>query len=963
MPCNTELCQGCPIEGLHRPVEPTGFEDAPYLIVTDTPSKAGAKEGRLIPPASNLMLFKNLDKEGFDPDDFQVHPLCLCAYDQDQYKNTEKKKIHKHCRAHLEDFIDDVRPRAILPLGAEAASQVFNKSTKITQVRGLGHMSEEFGVPIFPLMSPGLAVRYAQNEPVLAADCRSFGRLADANFDVDAADDFVTGEYIEVDDLQFLIDMEPELLSFDTETTGLRWYQRGVNVRTYVESKHKGKPWFQPRFQILTMQFTVEAGKSYILVWDHPERPIPEDRKPRLRNQLRKLLCNPNTLVVGQGLKFDNVGLWMSEGIRFEIGGDTAMLCAIHDENLPEKNLDILTKLHVPEMAGYADRFNTTVDKSRMWEVPIKTMIPYGGGDTDAAFRVYEKLEDLVAADAKNWNHYCEVSIPGLNALAGLETRGMYVDLDHALPEFQTFLEAEVLKQRDALLAQVHRDIKMKHIELKKGNVEEALKLSRQDFLKDILFYHPKGFRLKPKVFTKTTEKLPDHMKEPSCSSKDHLPYFFEDCPFTFELSEYVKDATLLNNNVVNFQDKFVVDGMVRPTYFLDKAVTRRTSSKDPNGQNFPKRGKKAKMYQKSFIAPEGWVVIQCDLSQAELRIAGDMANDQEIIRIYNANGDIHITTACLALNVTEAQFKLLPEKERKEWRQKAKAINFGFIYGMSWRKFMVYAKTQYGVEFTEKESKAIRSNYFKKYKGLARWHEVVKDYVAKHGQIRSYSGLLRHLPQVNSEEEYIQAEAMRQGINSPVQEFGSTLGVISLGRMNEEIDPEYMQIFGFIHDAIYAYVREEHVDWGLKTLKHYMQSNDLEKLFGRKMKVPIIADAAFGWNQGELFELGDYGTFDLKTPYDFTQIKDKDGKQLVHLPRQTTPPNRGRLRGSPYTLATDLEDETVQHLTRLRRTGVGVASRPGGRTTSAKRIVRPSRVEADEPAPTPRLRRTRASV
>jgi uracil-DNA glycosylase family 4 len=962
MPFNRELCNGCPIDGQYRPVEPTGFEDAPYLIITDTPSAAGARDKRLLAPGAQKMLDKQLANEQFDLDDFQYHPLCLCPYNPDMFKNKDKSKIHKHCRAHLEDFIDEIKPEVIIPLGAEAATQAFGKPTKITQVRGLGHQSTEFGVPVFPMMKPGLAVMYAQNEPVLAADCASLGRLVDAGFDVDMADDFVTGEYTEIHDLQFLIDMAPEIIAFDTETTGLRWYQRGVNVRTYNPEKHKGKPWFKPKFQILTMQFTVKSGEAFVLVWDHPERPIPEERKPVLRNQLRQLLCNPDTLVIGQGLKFDNVGLWMSEGIRFQIGGDTAMLCAIHDENLPEKNLDILTKIHAPAMAGYADRFNTTVDKSRMWECPIKTMIPYGGGDTDASFRVYERLEELVMEDAKNWNHYCRVSIPGLNAMAGLESRGMYVDETGALLEFQTFLEAEVLKQRDSLLSQVHRDIKRKHIDLKKGDVEEALKLSRADFIKDILFFHPKGYRLKPKVFTKTTAKLPEHMQEPSISGKDHLPYFFDTCPFTYELAEYVKDATLLNNNVLNFQEKFVVEGMVRPTYFLDKAVTRRTSSKDPNGQNFPKRGKKAKMYQRSFIAPPGWVVIQCDLSQAELRIAGDMANDAEIIRIYNANGDIHITTACLALNITEAQFRLLPEKERKEWRQKAKAINFGFIYGMSWRKFMIYAKTQYGVEFSEKEAKAIRVNYFKKYKGLARWHEVVKDYVATHGQIRSYSGLLRHLPQVHSEEEYIQAEAMRQGINSPVQEFGSTLGVISLGRMNEEIDPEYMQVFGFIHDAIYAYVREEHVDWGLKTLKGYMEGNDLEEMFGRRMKVPIIADAAFGWNQGELFELGDFGGFNLTDPYDFTQIKDKEGNQLVDLPCQETPPNNGRLRRSIYTLPTDLEDESIVVTSRVRRMGVSCRAPEPTRNQGGRKL----RTVAKQPDPEPtvkRVRRTRESV
>lgn len=962
MPFNSDLCEGCPIDGMHTPVTPEGFADAPYLIVTDKPSKAAAKEKRLLAPSHRAMLFKHLRNEQFDTDDFQYHPVCLCPYDQDQYKNTEKKKIHKHCRQHLEDFVTDIDPQVIIPLGAEASSTVFNKPTKITQVRGLGHMSAEFGIPIFPIQSPGLASFRPEHEPVLAADIASLGRLADAEWDVDRADEFVTGKYTEIDDLQFLIDMKPEVLSFDTETSGLRWYQKGVDVRTYDPAKHEGKDWFRPRFQLLTMQFTVASGEAYVLVWDHPERPISEERKPVLRNQLRQLLCNPETMVIGQRVKFDCVGLWMAEGIRFPIGGCTAMLAAIHDENLPEKNLDILTKIHAPEMAGYADRFNTTVDKSRMWECPIETMIPYGGGDTDAAYRVYMELERLVQEDEKNWNHYCRVSLPGLNAFAAMETRGMLVDLEEALPEFQVFLEAEVLRQRDSLMAQVHRDIKREHIEAKKGDVEEALKFSRPEFLKDILFNHPKGFKLKPKVFTKTTEKLPDHMKEPSCSSKDHLPFFFDTCPFTFELAQYVKDSTMLRNNVLGFQDKFVVDGWCRPTYFLDVAVTRRTASKDPNGQNFPKRGKMAKMYQKSFIAPEGYVVISCDLSQAELRIAGDMANDKEIIRIYNQNGDIHITTACLAMGITEEKFMELPKKERSSWRQKAKAINFGFIYGMSWKKFMAYAKTQYGVEFTEKEAQNIRINYFKKYKGIAAWHEVVKNYVREHGFVRSYSGLKRNLPSVYSEEEWIQAEAQRQGINSPVQEFGSTLGVISLGRMNEEIDPEYMQIFGFIHDAIYAYVKEEYVDWGLKTLKGYMQSNDLEEMFGRKMKVPILADASFGWNQGELFELGDFGGFSLDEPYDFTQIKDDKGVQLVNLPEQITPPNNGRMTRSPYTQPDELEDESIVRSLRRRHLGVAPA-RPVSTQVQIPRRAKALEKEPEVVKNVKRIYRTRDPV
>ncbi|ALT58029.1 DNA polymerase [Pseudomonas phage SM1] len=962
------LCDGCPIQGEFTPYRGVdGNEDAPYLIVTDLPSQAGARKGRMLPANQGKLLAKCLKDEEFDTADFRLVPMCRCPYNKDSYKTAFKKQINRHCRRHLEDYIDETKPAAIITLGADATGQVMNKNVKITKVRGLAHHSEEFGVPVFPMQSIAVAVNYPQNEPLLAADCASFGRLVDADLDIDTADAFTTGEYTLVKDLQFLIDMDPEILSFDTETTGLRWYQRGVDVRSYRKHLHEGKAWFQPRFQILTMQFTVEAGKSYVLAWDHPEDPIPEEDKPRLRNQLRQLLCAPNRIVVGQRLKFDNVALWMTEGIRFRIGGDTSMMAAIVDENLPEKNLDVLTKLFVKDMAGYADRFNQIVQKDRMWETTLDSLVPYGGGDTDAVFRLYHILEDKIASDEGLWTHYTQVSIPGLNAMARIETHGMYVDMEEAMPQFQAYMEEEVERQRLSLLSQLDRGLKrdvvrdfLSKSQNKNKSAEEALSFGRTDFLKEILFYHPKGFRLKPVVFTKTTDKLEDpNLKEPSTSSKDHLPFFFDTCPFTLELAQYVKDKRMLETNILGFQEKFVVDGMVRPTYYLDVTVTRRTASRDPNGQNFPKRGKKAKMYQKSFVAPRGWVIISCDLSQAELRIAGDMARDPEIIRIYNENGDIHITTACIVARISEEEFHRLPEEQKKDLRTKAKAVNFGFLYGMSWRKFIIYAKTQYGAVFTEQQAKRIRTDYFRRYKNLEVWHKRVRQIVQERGWIRSYSGLIRHLPTVWSHEEYIQAEAIRQGINSPVQEFGSTLGVMALGRMDEELDPEYIKLIGFVHDAIYAYVREEHVDWGLKTLKRYMETNPLEETFNLRMRIPIVADASFGWNQGEMFELSN---FRLDEPYDFSTIQDKEGRQLFELPEQVAPANDGYLVGSPYTEPDEFEDENVVSIARVRRIrGASVSSTKKQGHRKGQAPVKVRFAEDSETAPaTSRIRRSR---
>ena len=940
-------CEGCLVDGECTPSGPVGDPDARFMVVTDMPSQAGAREGRLLPPGAMRVFANEMEAGGFGKEDFQFYPAVRCAFNQDMYTGRQKTAIKKHCRAHFLDQVAEHKPVAIIPLGAEAATQTFGKATKITKVRGLPHESDELGVPVFPLSSPGLVVAYPQNGPLFAADVQSFTRFVD--FDYNAASSSVEhGDYKLVTDLQFLIDEDAEILSFDTETTGLRWYKGGCDVRTYNPAIHKGNQNFDPRYQILTMQFTTAPGTGYMLVWDHPENPIPEADKPRLRNQLRKLLCKEERIVVGHNTKFDNVGLWTKEGIRFRIGGGTLLMVAMLDENAPEKNLDVMTKIHVPEMAGYSDQFNATVDKSRMWEVSIDETRGYGCGDTDAAYRLYHKLEEELSADPKQWANYCHVGIPGLQALAAMETRGMDIDTERQLPTFQAFMEIEVARQFNELIAMVPRSIKLKHIEMCGGNVEKALSFGRKDFVKDILFYHPDGFKLRPRVFTKTTKNLPKHLQEPSCSSKDHLPYFFEDCPFTYMLAEYIKDERLLNTNVIGFEKKYVVGSRVRPAYSLSRTVTGRTSSDDPNGQNYPKRSTKSKEYRKMFVAPEGYFVAELDLSQAELRIAASMANDPTMLEIYRQAGDIHTATATIVMGVTMEQFRLLPKVDQKIARQKAKSVNFGFLYGMGWRKFIVFAKTQYGVEFTEKEAKRIRADFFKKYHRLPTWHKNMRDFAMDHKFVRSYSGRVRHLPMVDSGEEYIQQEALRQGINSPVQEFGSSLGVMALGRMEEVIDPQYMQIVGFIHDAIVVYIKKEYLDWGLKTVKGYMESNPIHEWFGTTMKCPIVADCGFGLNLGEVHELEG---FTLDGQFDYDSLRDKVGALLVEVPEQVIPPGNGRLTRSPFTTPDDLESEEIQPQTRRVLRTIMRAPTPA---PAVKRITRaaPRAAVVSEAAP-----------
>ena len=159
------------------------------------------------------------------------------------------------------------------------------------------------------------------------------------------------------------------------------------------------------------------------------------------------------------------------------------------------------------------------------------------------------------------------------------------------------------------------------------------------------------------------------------------------------------------------------------------------------------------------------------------------MSGDSNMLQVYAEGGDIHRTTAAGTMGISVEEFLKLPKEVQNTKRFQAKAVNFGFLYGMWWVKFRAYAKTDYGIDFTEDEAKTIRENFFKTYPMLEQWHRDVQDYVSDKGYIRTYDGRIRHLPNVFSPDEGTAKQAMRQAINSPVQAIGSDLGIMTLGR------------------------------------------------------------------------------------------------------------------------------------------------------------------------------------
>lgn len=807
-------------------------------------------------------LGKFMGGTGLQPKDIFFVSACMPC---DEQTSTSDKKLSAHIKESHEEFMslaNEIKPRLIVAFGKSAVRQVYNKAVKVTNIRGVPSQLQEYGCPVLPMLGLLHVMKQPQYLPLFQMDMQTFAKIVKNDYKISYEEKIPT-HYEWCSDLSFLLENPPENLSVDTENIGLYHYM--------------------PTSKVLTVQLTWEPGKGVSVPinynpydkdgniisddkWNH-ESVLPESIKQNNIRQLKELLENPKVKCSGHNLKYDFKMLKHHLGIQIaDYHNDTLDMVQMIDENMRKKSLDDCARRWVPAMAGYADEFNVNpihIGKSRMDLVPPSLLLNYGCGDTDCQFRLRQALEKELDKDYQVKKCYYTIVMPAIRGFCDVELHGQYIDIN-ALRNLEKELTESQEKLKAELLAMVDPEIIDKYKDSGTG-----LSFNRAAFLVDVLFKHPKGFKLKPVIFTKATQNEPNpEDRIPSTSVKQHLTYF-ADNPFVQKLTEYVQTQKVLGTYVGTEKDaddegggltgfyKYIYNGKVYPTFWLSRTVTGRSASTDPNGQNIPKRGKLAKAYRKIFKAPPGYCLLQCDFSQAELRGVAMATHDPVMVEVYNNYLDIHTMTAAHNLGLSIEEFKKLPDERIDVERYKAKAKNFGLTYGMQWRKFKIYAKTQYGIDYTDEEAQKECESWHNTYKNVRKWHAKVEKEVVKTGFMRAFDGRIRHLPDVFSSDDYVKSQATRQAINSPIQSFASDMGLWAFSRLHREIPKKDMILMGFIHDAILAYVPlDRALECAIK-VKEYMESNPMEKVFGAKSPIPWVADLELGLDLCKLHKIG----------------------------------------------------------------------------------------------------------
>ena len=338
------------------------------------------------------------------------------------------------------------------------------------------------------------------------------------------------------------------------------------------------------------------------------------------------------------------------------------------------------------------------------------------------------------------------------------------------------------------------------------------------------ILFSEEGFGLEPK---KKTAKGQPSTNEEALKLLDH--------PLVDLIMSY-RTLTKLNSTYLEALPKQINrnTGRLHTSYHQAVTATGRLSSSKPNFQNIPIRTEQGAQIRSAFIANKGNVILAADYSQIELRIMAHISEDKSLIESFRNNVDVHRSTAAQVFN-TEL------DKVTKDQRRKAKAINFGLIYGMS---AFGLAKQ---IDVSRTEAKQYIDGYFENYPGVLKFMDETKEKAKSQGYVETILGRRLYLPQINAKNKMLQQHALRTAINAPMQ--GSSADIIKKAMLDIQawIDAEDngIKMIMQVHDELVFEVQEE------KSIEYaeIIRSMMAETL---KLSIPLDVDVGIGSNWQE---------------------------------------------------------------------------------------------------------------
>lgn len=798
-PYRNANCKLCPLHESAQSVCLMGDGPVPcrVMLVGEAP---GHREDEISKPfsgAAGRYLDRVLAEVGLPRDSVFITNAAKCRPPENR---TPVRSEIKACSTYLQAEIAAVRPEFVVPLGNAALEAILGKKG-IMKVRGA--IIEKDGYKVIPTLHPAAILRNPAWEPLFKADLQTLARA-------------VSGIETRPETKVWIIKSEKSLRALlrklESVTTPIAF-----DLETWSPDEEGGlSPW-HPGAIILTCSFTWVVGESYVVALEHPDQEwdIPVSTVYQSLN-----VALEGKKMVGHNVKFDMK--WMRrKGVNLKASFDTLLAAHLLDENRPN-GLKSLSRLFIG-----ADEYEAKIDFKTPH--PLGPLAVYNGKDTDYTFRLYLLFRQALKQRPKLLRLYKLLVMPACNAFTEIESYGFPVDIKR-LKERNN----EILDRIDLVNEKLRAYIP-KELRPPTTNFRSPIFLSWYFFeLLDlpILVITPKSGR--PSTAESVLLKLKH--KHPAVE-------------LLMELRKWMKYESTYTRNWLR-RVRSASKSRVYTSYNISGTVTGRLSS---DMQQVPRdllirsiigfsesyNGRRGDLHKPAHR------FVEADFSQIELRIAAMFSRDQALTKAFRTGGDPHRETAAAVTGKD-------PTTITKEERKMAKAVNFGFLYGMGAKKFRVYADEKYQVKVSEQEAADYRKKFFQQYRGLLPWHDRQRRLVRNLGHVTSPIGRIRHLPGIESTDEGVQAQAEREAINSPVQGLASDLTVLSMVLLHGRLDRSRGRIIGNVHDSILFQLDDDYVNEGSALIKSTMENLPLKKYFGWKPTVPIQVDISVSDHWGE---------------------------------------------------------------------------------------------------------------
>ncbi len=528
---------------------------------------------------------------------------------------------------------------------------------------------------------------------------------------------------------------------------------------------------------------------------------------------LKNYLEDESIKKVGQNIKFDFI-VFYHRGITLNSMEDTMLMSYTLDAGKNRHNMDTLSEIHLGHKTiKFKDLVGTGKKQLNFSEVNISEAKDYAAEDADITFRLYKIFLKALKAE-KLLNIYELFEKPLIKILAEMEIKGIKLDkssLNKLSSKFSNKiekLEKSIFKiskktfnigSTKQLGEIMYNDLKIAALKkTKKGSFATSASV-----LEDLAF---KGYEF-PKLILEWRQ-----ISKLKNTYSDALP-------------EHINQNTK----------------RVHTSFLLAATTTGRLASSDPNLQNIPIKSDDGKDIRKAFVSEKNNKLISADYNQVEMRILADLADVKQLKKAFLNNEDIHTLTASQV-------FGKEINKIDSETRRKAKAINFGIIYGIS----------QYGlakqINVSNNEAEEFLNSYFKKFPEIKDYMKSTVNFCRKSGYVSNIFGRKTHLTGINDKNFNVRNFQERAAINAPIQGSASEIMRLAMIRINKEISNNKnnsLKMLLQIHDELIFEESSKETKKSTKLIKDLMLSVKDSEL--HSFSIPLLVDVNIGENWGEL--------------------------------------------------------------------------------------------------------------